>query len=194
MRTADAVERQRGWDAWYRRDAPVIQTYIERRCHVLGLPGHSEDLLQDCFLIGFKNVSNRLYREEKTALRPYLIGIVKNLLHEVIRLQRREPILPTGVEIEDSTAFGLDDTILMEEIMQWVREARECQSDLYQQVVEGIYGDGKSAAELAGELDKTAGNIRAIAHRAVHDIRQHLVCQHKTHLSSRAIRACLEAL
>jgi RNA polymerase sigma factor (sigma-70 family) len=194
MKAASAAERQRGWEAWYQRDAPTIQAYIQRRCFALRCPEHSEDILQDCFLIGFKNVSNGNYREQGMSLCAYLIGIAKNLLHEMLRLQRREPATLSQLEIEDRTALSLDDSIYLEEIVSGVREGCTYLSHHHQRVAEGVYIEGKSSSELAEELGKSPGNIRAIAHRAVREIGQYLECQHSMYLSPGAIRACLEAL
>jgi RNA polymerase sigma factor (sigma-70 family) len=194
MRAANAAERQRGWEAWYRRDAPTIQAYIERRCLALQCSEHSEDILQDCFLVGFRNVSNGLYREQGTSLCAYLVGIAKNLLRELVRLRRREPVELSEEETEDEWGLDPDDSLHLEEVVNRVREAYPYLPHLYKRVVKGLYVESKSSSKLADELGKSGGNVRAIAHRAVREIGQYLECQHSMHLSTEAIRACLEVL
>lgn len=193
MRASNAVERQQGWDAWYRRDAPTIQSYIKRRAFLLRCMEHSEDILQDCFLIGFKNVSNGNYQEQGVSLCGYLTGIANNLLREVVRLQKREPVT-LNEEIEDDLGISPEDSLDRDEIVNKVREACAQRSNVYQRVVKGIYVQGKSSNELAKELGKSAGNIRAIAHRAVREIGHSVAHQHHLQLSANAIRACLEVI
>src|SRR5262245_54606251 len=61
MMADDCTVRQCGWKSWYLRDAPTLHVFIEQQCRALGFHDHSEDILQDCFLIGFRNVANHKY-------------------------------------------------------------------------------------------------------------------------------------
>lgn len=192
IRSGEASVRQRGWESWYQRDAPVLRAYIERRCQALGYLAYSEDLLHDCFLIGFRNVANGRYSEQERALCAYLYGIVKNLLYEVMRLQGRETVDLEQIDNQaDETTLSIEDKIYVEEVVGLVKEAYRQQPPLYQCVMAQLYIEGKSSQDVAAELQKTAGNIRAIARRAVHQIINHLARYHDVHLSSHTIRACL---
>jgi DNA-directed RNA polymerase specialized sigma24 family protein len=193
MRAADGAVRQSGWEAWYRRDAAALLAFIDRRCRTLGWQDHSEDILQDCFLIGFRNVSNGKYAEQDKGLFVYLVGIAKNRLREMSRLQRREPGTLSEV-VETDPGLDADDRLYLEEVVNMVRQAYIQRSDVYQRVMHGIYVEGKSSAQLAVELGKNAGNVRAIAHRAVCEIRRHIEEQYGTCLSAEAIRTGLEVL
>lgn len=194
MRAANAAERQRGWEAWYRRDAPTIQAFIKRRCLALQCPEHCEDILQDCFLVGYRNVSKGLYHEQGSSLCAYIVGAANNLLRELVRLRRQEPVTLGEDEIEDARDLDPDDGLYLAEVVNVVREAYTHRSNTYQRVVQGIYVEGKSSSELAAELGKSADNVRAIAHRAVREIGLNLERQHSMRLSAEAIRACLELL
>lgn len=194
MCAANDAARQRGWEAWYRRDAATLQTFIEQRCRVLQCPEHSEDLLHDTFVTGFRNISSGRYREQGKALCAYLHGIARNLVYEVFRLQRKEKIDPAQMEAQISMQISIEDQLYLDEVRQFVAEARKGQPQLSQRVVEGLYTQGKSSDEIALELQKTAGNTRAIAHRAIHEIQQTLAQQHDVHLSSSAIRETLKLL
>jgi RNA polymerase sigma factor (sigma-70 family) len=194
MQSTNPTTRQCGWDAWYRRDAPILQRFIERHCQDLHCLEFSEDLLQDCFLTGFRNISNGHYREQGRSLCAYLHGIAKNLLREVVRLQRKVPTVCLQEDMPAEEPITLDDQLYLEQILQLVQEAHYRQSILHRQVVHGLYAEEKSSQEVAGELCTTAGNARAIAHRAVNEMRAYLEQHYHLNLPSSAIRACLPML
>lgn len=193
MRSADAAERQRGWQAWYCRDAAAVDAFVRRRCGALRCADHSEDVLQDCFLIGFRNVSTGRYSEQSAPLCGYLFGIAKFLILAVVRGQRRAPA-DLSEEVEAKAGVSLDDALYGEEVLRRVREACTCLSQLERRVLEGIYLEGCTSDMLAEELGRRAGNVRIIAHRAVGEVEQYLARTHNLLLSPAAIRACLEAL
>lgn len=192
MRSENPVDRQRGWEAWYLRDAPVLRGYLGRRCQALHCPTHSEDILQDCFLTGFRNISGGRYTEQGKSLCAYLHGIAKNLLYEVIRLQKKETSDQALADVQVEEKISIENQVYLQEVLKLVEEARSRLSPVHQQVVEGLYGEGKSSNEVATELRKTAGNIRAIARRAVNEIRDYLARQYNLLLPSRSIRVWLE--
>jgi RNA polymerase sigma factor (sigma-70 family) len=194
MRATDAAVRQQGWEAWYKRDASDLQRYIYRHAYNLRCAQHSEDILQDCFVIGFKNVSSGAYREQEISLYFYLVGIARNLLRKTVRQQRREPTIFDELEVEDESLFGVAEQIDLEETVNGVREACSSLSSNYQRVVEGIYVRGKTSHEVGEEVGKSAGNVRAISFRAVREIGQYLERRRSMHLSAEAIRACLEVI
>jgi RNA polymerase sigma factor (sigma-70 family) len=194
MRSHDAVERRQGWEAWYERDAPALIGYIERRCRAHKCPDHSEDISQDTFLIGFRNVSSGRYQEQGVPLRAYLYGIAFNLIHEVARLRYRESTMPNELEVEALSSLCPDDIISAKEIVRRVQDACADLPQVHLLVLKRVYLEQRTASQVAEEVGKTAGNIRAIAHRAVHHVEQHLKHYHGLNLSHSAIRACLEVL
>ena len=193
MSATSAAERQKGWDAWYQRDAAALLAFIRRRALLVGCAEHSEDVLHDTFLVGFRNVSAGVFNEQGTSLFAYLVGIAKNRLREIVRIQSREP---GSLDEQTATKAWVPDVdrIYLEEVVTKVLEAYTLRPVVHRQVVKGIYAEGRSSTELATELEKTAVNVRAIAHRAVNDIKLSLECQYSLHLSTEAIRACLEVL
>ena len=193
MKSPKACERQRGWESWYQRDAATLLTFIQRRAIPLHCMEHGEDILHDCFLIGFKQISSGHFLDRGISLCGYLVGIAKNRLYQVIHLGRG--VMALGdIEVEDTLGLDIDESLYLEEVVNRVREACTQRSQIYQRVIEGVYVEGKSSDEVAAELDKSAGNIRAIAHRAVREIRDYLENQHRMSLSAEAIRACLEVI
>lgn len=196
LTATEATQRRQGWETWYRRDAPVLYAYLARHCQLLYCPEQSEDLLHDCFLAAFRNVSRGRYTEQGISLCAYLHGIAKNLLRELVRLRRREVALPEQEEdsLPVSKAMSLDDQIHLGEVLTWVQAARERGSPLQQRVLAGLYTEDKSSHELARELNQTSDNTRAIASRAVHDIQEYLAHHYAVEVSSGAIRACLQVL
>jgi RNA polymerase sigma factor (sigma-70 family) len=195
MNATDPAIRTRGWEEWYRRDAPALQRYLERRCRRLHGVEHSEDLLHDCFVIGFRHISSGRYVNQGKSLRGYLYGIARYLIYELARsLHNESAYSDEALERPVAERIAIEDRIYLEEICRIVREAQARQPDLYRLVVEGIYVEGKSSDEMAYELSKTAGNIRIIACRAVNQMSRHLEHHHNVHISPLAIRSCLQTL
>jgi RNA polymerase sigma factor (sigma-70 family) len=193
MRSTDAAERQLGWQAWYCRDAAAVDAFVRRRCSAFYCADHSEDILQDCFLIGFRKVSTGRYSEQSGPLCGYLFGIAKLLIMALVRGQRCAPA-DLNEEVEAKAVLSLDDALYGEEVVMRVHEACTRLSQLEQLVLEGIYLEGCSSDMLAEKLSRTAGNVRIIAHRAVGEVEKYLVRRHNLPISPAAIRACLEAL
>lgn len=184
-------ERRQGWHAWHQRDAPALFAYIDRRCRLFHCVEHSEDILQDCFLIAFRNIAQGAYLDCGKGLLAYIAGIARNRLRELRRRQRREWPSSSEFEAVGDGSLDLDSRLYVSEAIQLVREGCTLRPRLHQQVVAGIYSQGKSSGELAAELGIKAGHVRAIAYRTVHEIGYHVQQQHKLHLSAEAIRACL---
>jgi RNA polymerase sigma factor (sigma-70 family) len=194
MRAPGHAERQQAWAAWYRRDAPALFSFIDRRCGKFKCREHSEDILQDCFLIAFRNVSNGTYMDQDKGLNAYLAGIAKNRLRELHRLQLRETVSVDEIDVECVPGLDADSSLYLNEVVNMVRDVYRRRPHVHQRVVAGIYREGKSSSQLAAELGMNAGNVRTIAHRAVREIGHNLKHQHSMDLSSEAIRACLEVL
>jgi RNA polymerase sigma factor (sigma-70 family) len=192
MTGSDGAVRQQGWEVWYLRDALVLSAFLEQRCRAMNCSEACEDILQETFVAGFKNVSCGRYIDQGTGLCGYLYGIAKNLLSETLRHQKKESIKSGDGELEMGMVPSFEDTLFLDEIRRLVREAHDHQSPLYQWVIDGYYMQGRSPDDLAVELGKTAGNIRVIAHRAVNEIAKDLERRHQMHISSKAIRAFLE--
>lgn len=194
MMDDDCRVRQSGWEAWYSRDATAMLAIIKRYCSAAGFQDHSEDILQDCFLIGFRNVARGKYTNQDKGLRAYLSGVAQNLVRELSRLHRREVVILDEHEEKAAVCADLDDSIYLQEVLNIVGEAYAQRPDVYRCVIRGIYAEGKTSSQVAVELGKNRGNVRAIAHRAVREIGHHIKQKHHVHLSAEAIRACLTVL
>jgi RNA polymerase sigma-70 factor (ECF subfamily) len=194
MQAGDPAERKQGWEAWYRRDAQCLLHFLQQRCRALGCPDQAEDLLQDCFVIGFRNVASGAFSPSDKPLGAYLVGIAKNLLRELYRARQRGLADLDEEVAASSSGVEPEDSLFVAEVVGMVRAAAAQGPDVYRQVLAGMYAEGKSSHQLAAELGKNAGNVRAIAHRGVREIGRHLERQHSMHLSAEAIRACLEVI
>lgn len=194
MRSPLPGERRDGWAAWYQRDAQALLASIERRCSLLRCRGYGEDLLQDCFLIAFRNVAQGAYRDQGKGLKAYIAGIARNRLRELRRLHKHECSADDETENVRDQSLDLHSRACVTEVVRLVREGRTLRPALHQRVVTGIYVEGKSSDQLAAELGIRPGNVRAIAYRTVHEIGCHVRQQHKLQLTAAAIRACLEML
>jgi RNA polymerase sigma factor (sigma-70 family) len=200
MRSWDAAQRQRGWESWYRRDAPRLLHYLERACWQKNCPEYAEEFLQDAFVIGFENILSGRYDEFKAALRAYLHGIAKNLIREAVRRQQREAVSIDGLAEEDVSALGrmpensldMDDMLYLADLCRQLRAALEHLPCLQRSVVFALYVKGTSANEVAKEYNLSVENARVMAHRGVSTMKSYIANQHQIQLSAYAIRLGLE--
>jgi RNA polymerase sigma factor (sigma-70 family) len=193
MRSGDAGQRKLGWQTWYERDALSIFAYLKRRCHELGCPEQSEELVQDCFIVGFKNISSGRFADKGKPLRAYLYGIAKNLLREVRWLRNKESMLPEGNAAEPvAVSLNLLDHAIVEQVLTMIRDAYEHLPLLAQRVITGLYAHGNTSKELASQLNKKASAVGNIASRAIKRIQWYLVAYYDMQLSASTIRFCFE--
>jgi RNA polymerase sigma factor (sigma-70 family) len=194
MKSDDTCQCQQGWETWYRRDAAALLIFMQRRSQRYLCLEHCEDLVQDCFMIGFRKVSSGHYVNQGSSLRAYLYGIAHHLLQETARSQRKATSLPQTEEAEvKAPVLELADWVCVNEVLTQLRAACGQQPQLNQSVVASLYGDGKSSDAIAQELRISAGNVRIIAHRSITEITRNLACRgHR--LSTTAVRSCLQAL
>ena len=195
MMTATGAQlRQQGWQIWYERDRVALQRAIDRQCKALGCSLYSEDILQDAFVIGFRNISRGEFRDQGKALRAYLHGIARKLVYKVAYLQHKEPSYKADFDVEVEEIISPEDRIYVEHLLTSVGEACRQLPGPYCRVLKGLYAQEKNSQELSTELGKSPTNIRAIAHRAVQSIDQYLVDRQGLQLSTDAIRLCLKML
>jgi len=195
MKAPEPQVRQSAWARWYQRDGLALQKYLERRCRILRCVEHRDDLLHDCFVIGFRNVSSGRFVEQGNSLRAYLYGIARHLVNNLARFLYSESVR-SDEQLDQPVVekITMEDRVYLEEVCRIVREEEARQPDLVRLIVQGIYVEGKSSDEVADELSKSAGNVRIIASRAVSRMSEQLEHQHNLHISPFAIRSCLECL
>ena len=194
MQADDREPRQTGWDRWYQRDYERIQRYVTRRCHGVGCVAHSDDIVQETFVIGFRNISSRRYRHQGKALCAYLHGIARNLVREVARLQKREVADEQFLETQTMATLAVDDAAFLNQVLTLVGEAKTRLPDLQQQVIDGLYRRGHTSQRVGAELAKSANNVRAMARRAVKLICEYLARRYQLSLSHPAVRLCLQMM
>lgn len=187
-----AVQRQQGWQAWYDRDRSAVYGYIVRRCRNLGCVEHSDDILQDTFLIAFKNLNSGRFEQQGKALCAYLYGIARNLIYDMARLQQREVLHESETDLPNPHAMALDEQLYLQEVLSNVGDACTQLTPIQRNVVDGLYGQGKSSQDVGVELAKSAMNVRAIAVRATSVMRTYLARRYQLQLSADAIKLCLK--
>lgn len=208
MLSSNEIERQKGWEEWYKRDKTSLQTFVESHWWVKKHPEYSEDIVQDSFIKGFQNVSTGRFQDRGKPLQAYLCGIAKNLILEEYRHQMREISYGAYIDLNDKPkeigyqayisslddkAIGPEDRIVIQECLDVVKAAHKRLPHPYRRIIDGLYVQGKSSKELGNELHKTANNTRVLSHRAIAAIQTELKRHHKLCLSADAIRACLES-
>ena len=192
MHTDSRVQRQVGWERWYQRDYAAIHGYVARRCRAVGCTEHSDDIIQDAFMIGFRNIGNGSYQNRGKPLCGYLHGIAHNLVREVARLQNRETTNDDLIDARAAEVLALEDTIFLQQVLTLVQEAKARLSRRQQQILDGLYRRGQTSKQVGAALAKSANNVRIMALRAVNSINEYLDRQHNLSLSTDAIRLCLQ--
>lgn len=194
IRAADRAQRQAGWEQWYARDHATIQRYVNQRCHAVHCAQHSDDIVQETFIIGFRNIANGQYQDRGKPLCGYLHGIARNLVHEFARLQNRESVNEELLEMQAADVLALDDTIFLQQVLLFVQEAKARLSEMQQRILDDLYQQGQTSKQVGTALAKSANNIRIMALRALNAIRSYLVIQYHLNLSLDAIRFCLQIM
>lgn len=190
----DKQVQQMGWQAWYERDSAIVSAYVNRRCLAMGCSGHTEDIVQDAFVIAFKNIGSGRYQNQGKSLCAYLYGIARNLIYDVIRLRKRELSEEVDTEHQEQTPLSLEEQIYIQDFLSRVGEARSLLAPSQRTILDGLYSAGKSSKLVSREVKKSAVNVRAIASRAVDEIRNHLASAHALNVSKDAIRLGLQHL
>jgi RNA polymerase sigma factor (sigma-70 family) len=191
MQSPDEAERQKGWEAWFKRDAATLLMFVHRRCYAMNCPEYSQDIVQDSFIKGFENISVKRYQDRGKPLQAYLYGIAKNLIYGLFRLQMKEVNDEEYLHSLADKMIEIENKVVLNEVEDLVKAACDRQPYQQRQVIEGLYTQGKSSKALAEELNQTASNTRIIGHRTIEAIQRDLEHRHDLNLSTDTIRACI---
>jgi RNA polymerase sigma factor (sigma-70 family) len=194
IQAVDPSTKQSGWAAWYLRDRDALYAYVAKRATAIGGLPLVEDIVQDSFEIGFKNVTNGRYRCNGRSLRAYLKGIAKNLIQEANRLSQREcsELPPDDFLVARWTSVEV--MFLLNEYLDRIMGAYDALAPLQQKILDAKYSRGKTAQQVGEALDLSPENMRIIAFRAINFMRKTLQKEHNLEISARGIRLALEAL
>jgi RNA polymerase sigma factor (sigma-70 family) len=81
---AGSLERAEGFAEIFDRHYVAVHRYLARRASTT----QADDLASMTFMVAFER--RRRFRPDSTSARPWLLGIATNLLHERLRVERRE--------------------------------------------------------------------------------------------------------
>ena len=165
--------------------AEVIEKYQASICAYfrtrLFLNNDVEDLAQEVFVRYYtKQGETETNSFDLQSLRPWLLGIARNVLREHLRkLSSRREILWTEfcLEQEESTPeeFPCDD----QEVMQDLRECIENLGDSARQALTLKYGHDKTLKEISGKLHRSEGAVKLLVFRARQTLKRCLDFKHK---------------
>ena len=121
----------------------------------------SEDLAQETFIAAWRQLSAL---KEPAKLKYWLCGIVRNLIHNSVRAQSRNP-LATAVPLEDEVVAGPERDAPSDEAMSKEEETilwrvLETLPRLYRDLLVLFYRSGESTAEVADALELSEEAVR----------------------------------
>ena len=150
--------------------------------------------MQEAFVIGFRRISEGTYEERGRALLAFLYGVAHNLLRSTARRQQRESGDEACLAYTPTSALPVEQQVMLGQVLAMVRDSHARLPAAHRNIIDGLYGQGKASHELGAELDKTAVNVRAIAHRATKSISQQIADEYELELSTQAVRTCIEMM
>lgn len=132
----------------------------------------ADDMTQEVFLRCFQARA----RFDATAMvRPWLLGIARNLLREHVRaVKRRRQVAWTELCLELESGLPVDDA-RQEEIQTHLPTCLDGLGPSARQAIEEHYRDGRRLADIGAALQRSEGAVKLLMHRA-----------------RLALRACLE--
>ena len=166
VRSASGGPQQRAAFAEvYRENHGIVHGYLRAR---LLNRTDADDLCQEVFLRAYRNLG----RYDTTAsIRPWLLGIGRNVLREhVRRVRKRKEVTWTELclELEETVeAEGLYEDVLSLLPLCTVRLGESAQ-----QAIAWHYMGGEKLQEIAERLDKTLGAVKVLMVRARQALRR----------------------
>jgi RNA polymerase sigma-70 factor (ECF subfamily) len=149
----------------YRENHAAVHGYLRAR---LLNAGDAEDLCQEVFLRAYRG----LRRYDPTAsIRPWLLGIGRNVLHEhVRRVRKRKEVAWTELCLE------LEETVesegLYEDILHLLPICTVRLGESARQAIAWHYTRGEKLREIAARLDKSLGAVKVLMVRARQALRR----------------------
>lgn len=149
----------------FRDNYAAVHGYLRARL----LRGNdAEDLAQEVFLRAYRGIARF---DPATNIRPWLLGIGRNVLREhVRRIRKRKEVAWTELclELEDSVeAEGL-----YEDILHLLPVCVVRLGDSARQAITWHYMGGQKLKEIAERLGKTLGAVKVLMVRARHALRR----------------------
>ena len=193
MKASCPQTKRASWEAWYVRDKAALLAFVNGRTGSLGFNNIAEDIVQNAFEIGFRNIINHKYIVQKVSLYAYLKGIAKNLIREAVRCRQNDnkSQLFDDMHVEDK--LGPEMLLVYKECLKSFTEAYSACSLQQREVLKSNYLQGMSSKEAACKLGLTPENIRIITYRAVAAMQQNLLHNHSLDVPAANIRRGLKS-
>lgn len=146
----------------------LAPTLLKLARHLDGRHGEAEDVVQTTFLVAIERASTY---DASRPLVPWLMGILVNQAR-IARRKRRESSDDGGSERLASPVDG--DDAESREVAAEVAKALEALPETYREVVIAHVQRGQKPREIAKELGRPAGTVRAQLHRGLRLVRRML--------------------
>jgi RNA polymerase sigma-70 factor (ECF subfamily) len=163
---------------WQQGDQRAASELVERHAQALarfaaaqGVREGVEELVQDTFVRAFNSLES--FRAE-SSLRTWLFTILKRLMLDRQRVERRAR---SQVELDEGHAvqeFNALDGLVADEAMQRVRQAVDRLSPLQREVFTLRVTEGMAYTEIARVVGSTEGACRVHYHNAMRAVKEYL--------------------
>ena len=162
-RDRDLVRRVRSGDeeafrALFIRYGPQAKGLAYRVVRQRGL---AEEIVQEAFLALWRNPAS--YKEDRGSFRTWLLSTVHHRAVDMVRREeaQRRRTLEQKATLEEDIADSVADRVDLVETRQRVRRALEDIPAAQRQILELMYFEGKTQAEIAAELDLPLGTVKS---------------------------------
>ena len=162
-RDRDLVRRVRSGDeeafrALFRRYGPHAKGLAYRVVRQRGL---AEEIVQEAFLALWRNPAS--YKEDRGSFRTWLLSTVHHRAVDMVRREeaQRRRTLEQKATLEEDIADSVADRVDLVETRQRVRRALEDIPAAQRQILELMYFEGKTQAEIAAELGLPLGTVKS---------------------------------
>jgi RNA polymerase sigma-70 factor (ECF subfamily) len=179
------------WERLARLYAPLVASW----CHRWGVPGQDVgDLLQDVFSAVARHLDGFRKDRPSDTFRGWLLTIARNKTHDYFRRRAREPAAAGGtdasmrlrdildphpaieaLDLTSDLAGGADDVKIANDILRRALEA--IRGEFHERTWQAFWGvavEGRSAADVAADLNMQPGTVRVSKSRVLLRLRREL--------------------
>ena len=163
------------WQSGDQRAAALLverhATPMARFAASLGVREEVDELVQDTFVRAFNSLDS--FRND-SSLRTWLFTILKRLLLDRKRAERRRKDVLEIDERDAATEYDALDAMVGDEMAQRVRDAVNGLTPMQREVFSLRVNEGMAYAEIAVAVGSTEGSCRVHYHNAIRLIKEHL--------------------
>ncbi len=151
---------------YHRYVATILENCMSNRQDI-------EEVLADVFVILWKNYEKL---DKNVEVKPYLVGITKNLVRKKYRKMNMEKIAENLEDYEEKVSDYIDIQVLVEENekSKLVQKAIEDMKGEEQQIFVMFYYQSRKIKEIAEELGISQGKVKVTLHRLRKVVRKKL--------------------